>query len=85
MDHDLTALDIELVATRGDRLSLSRVVDRYSDGSERAVLNVAKWNPTVTQMERVVRFDPEDLEAALSELDELHGEADTGLGPPTTP
>ena len=72
----LEQFDNEYLAARGERLILNRVMTRFADGSVKDYLTVVQWNPALTKCERQVRFDVDDLDAALAELDRLHTEID---------
>ena len=72
----LEQFEVELLAARGERLTLNRVTTRFADGSAKEYLTVEQWNSALTKCERHVRFDAADLEAALEELDRLHTEID---------
>jgi hypothetical protein len=67
-------LTVEVVAVRGDRLVLARLHVGYRDGDATGVLSVTQFDEAVEKTQRAVRFDPDDLDAALAELDKLHTE-----------
>ena len=66
----------EVLAVRGDRLSLSRYLFEYHDGSLRELLHIGDFGGDPLQLRRLVIFDTDDLDAALAELDRLHAEND---------
>jgi hypothetical protein len=70
----LEQLDRQVVARRGDRLVLSGVTTRFADGSEKQYLVLIQWDRAVAKIERMVRFDPDDLDTAMTELDRMHAE-----------
>jgi hypothetical protein len=83
LDHHLTwfemsagqpSFEVQWIAVRGDRLGLSRVRVRFDDGFAAEMLSVGRCNPDATLIERMVLFDPDDVDAALAELDRLHSE-----------
>lgn len=65
---------IEIVDVRGDRLVLARFSVGYRGGLSTEVLSVTQFDETVEKEQKAVRFDPDDLDAALAELDKLHAE-----------
>ena len=84
-DHELDEeMDVEFVAVRGQRMSLARVVNRYADGSINEFLALVRWNSDVNRLELTIRFDLDDLDAAVAELDRLHAEINAeDPSPPT--
>ena len=72
----LDSFDRQLVARLGDRLFLSHVKTRFTDGSEKQYLVLNQWDRDVAKVEQSVRFDPDDLDAATAELDRLYAELD---------
>ncbi len=57
---------MQWVAVRGDRLVLSRGHVRFDDGFAAEMLSVGRCNPDATLIERMVLFDPDDLDAVLA-------------------
>jgi ketosteroid isomerase-like protein len=68
----------KVLAVRGDHLVLTRIVDRYRDGSMREFLGVEHFTGDPVQTHRAVMFDLDDLDAALAELDRLEAELHEG-------
>ena len=64
----------EVLAVRGDQLHLSRWTIRYRDGWVREFLTVGHWGGEPLQARRTVMFDPDDVDAAMLEIDRLHAE-----------
>ena len=65
---------VEVVAVRGESCALARCRVSYGDkGSE--FLDVLR-NDANGQTERSVLFDPDDVDAAVVELDRIHPESD---------
>ena len=64
----------EVLAVRGDRLVLTRILDRYRNGSVREFLGVGDFGGDPVQLRRTVLFGPDDVDAATAELDRLHAE-----------
>lgn len=71
-------LTVEVVAVRGDRLVLARFRVGYREGFETGVLSVTQFDEAVEKQQKMVRFDLDDLDAALAELDRLHAEVESG-------
>lgn len=67
-------LTVEVVAVRGDRLVLARMCIGYRDGDGTGVLSITQFDETVEKTQSAVRFDLDDLDAALAEIDKLHAE-----------
>lgn len=63
-----------LVAVRGERLVVTRVVFTNEDGDEIAALQVWRASSDLAHLERGAVFEPEDVELAIAELDRLHAE-----------
>lgn len=63
----LEAVDLEVLATRGDRLALARLT--YRGAGEREVLNVIEVDPTGSAVTAGIAFDADDLAGAVAELD----------------
>jgi hypothetical protein len=74
----LESRHLEMLAVRGDHLVLTRIVDRYGDGSTREFLGIEYFAGDPLQSRLAVMFDPDDLDAALTELDRLHAELNEG-------
>jgi tetratricopeptide (TPR) repeat protein len=79
----VTAIDHDVIATRGDRLQLGRIVfsgqTRDGDRGEVVILSVTEFDA----QDRVLSahdFDPEDLVAALHELDARSSRVETAVG-----
>jgi len=70
----------EVLATRGERLALGRILLRVSSGdvgaSELESINVVELNER-GQRVTMVRFDPDDLDAAYAELDRRYTERES--------
>lgn len=64
----------EVLAVRGDQLHLSRWSILYLDGSVREFLTVGHWAGEPMQAQHSVVFDPNDVDAATTELDRMHAE-----------
>ena len=63
---------MQILAVRGDRLVLVRQSMGYRNGPSSEVLNVSQFDENVDKLEREVRFDSDDLDAALTALDEMN-------------
>ncbi len=72
-------VDVETVATRGDDLVLCRVPIATTDDDclEAEVLMLSRWNAD-GEADLTALYDPNDLDAALAELDRLYVEQDPG-------
>ena len=70
----------ERLVVRGDRLGLTRVTDRHRDGSVREFLVLADFGGDPLQLRRTVLFDPDDVGAAMAELDRLYAEIEVDHG-----
>ena len=68
----LNSRDRKVLAVRGDHLVLTRIVDRYGDGSMREFLAIEHLAGDPIQERLAVLFDPDDLDLAITELDLLH-------------
>ncbi len=62
----------EPIAVRGDRLALVSAWIRYANGTSREALSVVVFDREVRQSTRHVNFEPDDLDAAMTELDRIH-------------
>jgi hypothetical protein len=62
----------EVIAIHGERLGCNRTFVRWGSNISMEVLCVGQWNEDVTQVQKLVLFDADDVEAALEELDRLH-------------
>jgi hypothetical protein len=74
---DVTS-DYEVLAVRGERLLLARIERRVGGDFTTEYLVVAQWDVTIPQIQRVVLFEPDDLNLAIAELDRLHSELEGG-------
>jgi hypothetical protein len=63
-----------LVAVRGERLVVTRIVFTNEDGDEIAALQVWQASPDLAHLERGAVFEPENEAIAIAELDRLHAE-----------
>ena len=70
-EQGLTFVAPEVIAVRGERLALTRMVARTPAGDESARLSVNQLDAD-GRMVRSVLFDEGDLDAALAELDEWY-------------
>ena len=61
----------DVLAVSGDRLGLIRARLVYDGSGQIEYLAVVRFDDAVEQLERMVMFDPDDLEAARAELDRL--------------
>lgn len=78
----LASRDRDVLAVRGDRLVLTRVVDRHGDGSTREFLAIGDFDGDPVQARRTVMFDLEDFDLAMEELDRLHAAIRAKNDPP---
>ena len=84
LDHHLTWFDmgqprfeLESLAVRGERLSLTRVNVVLDDAFAAQMLGVARFSSDVTKIERMVLFDVDDVDSAAAELDAMHAEIES--------
>lgn len=68
----------ETLAVRGHRLAANRWTMGLGESGEVEFIVVTRANEPVDRMEVVYFFDPEDVDAALAELDRLHSEVEGG-------
>jgi hypothetical protein len=61
----------EVVAVRGERLVLYWVCLEYRDSWTTRMLAISQFDTRADLLERFITFDPEDLDAAVDELDRL--------------
>ena len=61
----------QVIAVRGERLVLFRARATYPDGREVESLGLAQFDELVQRLQRSMQFDPDDVDAALSELDSM--------------
>lgn len=61
----------EVVAVRGERLVLYRVCIEYPDALAHRMLAISQFDARIDLVERFVTFDPDDVDAAIHELDRL--------------
>jgi hypothetical protein len=68
---------LEILAVRGDRFVAGLVRIDYGDGMLFESIHILALDPTLTLMQREVDFDPEDIDAAIEELDRLHRQTES--------
>jgi hypothetical protein len=68
----------EVVAVRGERLALYRIGLDYPDGQDNHQLAITQFDAEVDLVERFITFDPDDVDAALDELNRLSADLDAG-------
>jgi hypothetical protein len=68
----------EVFETAGERLACCRLAIEFSDGTSSEQVQVLLFDQSVTRLELIVSFDPEDIEAAVAELRLLAGEVTSG-------
>ena len=68
----------EVVALRGDRLGVGRFMFEVGDVARNEMADVFVCDEAGERLELIVRFDPEDVDLALAELDRLHAELTHG-------
>jgi len=64
----------EVVAVRGDRSVLARIDSHYGDGSAIGTLTCFRVTSDFAEVERIVWFDNDDVDAAVVLLAEWHAE-----------
>jgi hypothetical protein len=64
---------VAVVAVRGDRLALARWSVGFGDDIPTEMLGLQQYDENVDLVERLVVFDTDNVEAAIAELDRLHG------------
>ena len=62
----------EVVAIRGDRLTLCRIRLEYASGERGEKFHILQFDRQDDLIERIVTFDVDDGDAAIIELDHLH-------------
>jgi hypothetical protein len=63
-----------VIAVRGERLAAIHECLDMDDGALVHGITVSQLNDSLTQWQRIIWFDPEDVGAAIAELDRLHAE-----------
>lgn len=64
----------ELLAVCGDRLVAARLLNKLGNRGELHLVVVARFDPDVEKVQRLILFDPEDIELAIAELERLNSE-----------
>jgi hypothetical protein len=67
----------EVLAVRGERLAALAYRLDYGMGMVRESILVMGLDATLSLMHRGIEFDVDDFDAAIIELDRLHGRTDT--------
>jgi hypothetical protein len=69
-----------VVAVRGERLAVYRLLVRFGDDSELEFLVLSRLDEELERSDLVIFFDREDNDEAMAELDRLHAEITQGEG-----
>ena len=67
----------EILAVRGDRIAACRVSVDYPNGWTTESIQVLELDASLRLLRRTFDFDPDDVDAAIAELDRLHSQAET--------
>lgn len=65
-----------IVAVRGDRLVLARLRIEFRSGWSSDFLVIVQQNASIDRLQKAIRFDTDDIDAAMTELERLHAEID---------
>mgnify|MGYP001814588548 CR=1 FL=1 len=63
-----------VLGVAGDRCVAMRIRIGFATGNGVDLIHVVCFDRLVERMHRIVSFDPDDVDAALAELERLHGE-----------
>jgi hypothetical protein len=65
-----------VLAVRGDRLAAQSIELDYGNGFTWESITLIELDAGLSLMQRAVDFDVDDVDAAVAELDRVHGQAD---------
>jgi hypothetical protein len=74
----------EVYAVAGDRCVTHRVSIDFDGSFASDMIHSIRCNASVDKMQKIVTFDPDDLDAALAELERLHAEIEPEGTEPST-
>ena len=66
----------EILAVRGDRIAACRVSADYPNGWTTESIEVLELDASLSLLRRMFDFDHDDVDAAIAELDRLHGQSE---------